>query len=803
MGLQTYLKSYSGLKTYPMDLGKVLTAYDVTTQKALLSKFTIRQKVLPILTSQNDESLAVATLYYTIDAVLQMWNDPAGTFIPDFGDGKELLELFKCGVGQMSPGNAPEVMRDLIAHIDKCMDALQHGPIPVKLREWKLDMLQVLDQVRQFLAANQEVAAGYAVSLRTDGSPVAVGNAVIVNVSESLNVEQNEDLRTIVFADLFHGLVPDEDRMSMVDSIAAASGKAIASVQSGCGITEGSDVSKKGMTEAITDYLIEVRHAASNIRSMVTLCENTNCDMELESFQTTTSEDCLVDVPQTKFGWGDASLISGDTDAIRANLNDIFSMNQIQGKNIQYVLGSIALTDDDAKRKELTEKLKNSVVETAKWESAHENFSDIPVAHYVDTSVQVLETLTRNTKYAPRVQEAYQVIKEGIRVAMEDGAIQGVFNPCCYTLNSITPFPVAVRASQVAFNNIMRAETDEDMDQAMIEFAKLYPAEEGVFCRDVVTEGGTSLTIRNLGPLLANLSTNALQNGDFDKLHPRLLKLVDSCKSSADVKYLRKDIGATKYTLNKLKNNVLAVEKGEYQSELNPTVVKTKKKINKGLTSKKIDDHIKWLDEVYRAALNKKAKELGTAVSEGEEFDDDDELLESNKVAKGARSASRKVQKGTAKAIRNVGGTAHEVKQAAHNAVDPMEKYLGQMMQKIKKADAAKRREIIVKGGVVPKVLRWIKRSIPIIAGAAVGAHIPIAAVASGIALLGFIASDKYLDAKEKRKILRELEDELEIVNEKIDDSRSDSNKQKRYELIRIRNNLKRTQDRIRYNLTE
>lgn len=675
MGLQTYLKSYSGLKTYPMDLGKVLTAYDVTTQKALLSKFTIRQKVLPILTSQNDESLAVATLYYTIDAVLQMWNDPAGTFIPDFGDGKELLELFKCGVGQMSPGNAPEVMRDLIAHIDKCMGALQHGPIPVKLREWKLDMLQVLDQVRQFLAANQEVAAGYAVSLRTDGSPVAIGNAVIVNVSESLNVEQNEDLRTIVFADLFHGLVPDEDRMSMVDSIAAASGKAIASVQSGCGITEGSDVSKKGMTEAVTDYLIEVRHAASNIRSMVALCESTNCDMELESFQTTTSEDCLVDVPQTKFGWGDASLISGDTDAIRANLNDIFSMNQIQGKNIQYVLGSIALTDDDAKRKELTEKLKNSVVETAKWESAHENFSDIPVAHYVDTSVQVLETLTRNTKYAPRIQEAYQVIKEGIRVAMEDGAIQGVFNPCCYTLNSITPFPVAVRASQVAFNNIMRAETDEDMDQAMIEFAKLYPAEEGVFCRDVVTEG--------------------------------------------------------------------------------------------------------------------------------EEFDDDDELLESNKVAKGARSVSRKVQKGTAKAIRNVGGTAHEVKQAAHNAVDPMEKYLGQMMQKIKKADAAQRREIIVKGGVVPKVLRWIKRSIPIIAGAAVGVHIPIAAIVSGIALLGFIASDKYLDTKEKRKILRELEDELEIVNEKIDDSRSDSNKQKRYELIRIRNNLKRTQDRIRYNLTE
>ena len=37
--------------------------------------------------------------------------------------------------------------------------------------------------------------------------------------------------------------------------------------------------------------------------------------------------------------------------------------------------------------------------------------------------------------------------------------------------------------------------------------------------------------------------------------------------------------------------------------------------------------------------------------------------------------------------------------------------------------------------------------------------------------------------------------------NEKIDDSRGDDNKQKKYELMRIRNQLQRTSDKIRHNL--
>ena len=78
---------------------------------------------------------------------------------------------------------------------------------------------------------------------------------------------------------------------------------------------------------------------------------------------------------------------------------------------------------------------------------------------------------------------------------------------------------------------------------------------------------------------------------------------------------------------------------------------------------------------------------------------------------------------------------------------------------------------------------------------------IPAAAIVSGIIFIGHIATDKYLDKKERAKLLRELEDEIQICNEKIDDSRGDDNKQKKYELMRIRNQLTRTSEKIRLGL--
>lgn len=170
-------------------------------------------------------------------------------------------------------------------------------------------------------------------------------------------------------------------------------------------------------------------------------------------------------------------------------------------------------------------------------------------------------------------------------------------------------------------------------------------------------------------------------------------------------------------------------------------------------------------------------------------------------IGSAARAASRGIATGTRKIIRKGKNAADSVKATVKHATDPMVKFMDETRAKIKEADSAERREIILRGGSIQKVLRWLKRAIPISVGLVAGQVIPVAAVISAIAFIGWIATDAALDQRERQKILKELEDEIEMVNEKIDDARGDSNKQKKYELMRIRNKLNRTHDNIRFNL--
>jgi hypothetical protein len=181
---------------------------------------------------------------------------------------------------------------------------------------------------------------------------------------------------------------------------------------------------------------------------------------------------------------------------------------------------------------------------------------------------------------------------------------------------------------------------------------------------------------------------------------------------------------------------------------------------------------------------------IAKIINESYEVGEDGMLIVTEGIGSAARGAAEKV--GNAKA---------KVK----GKLSPMERFIENQYAKLKKKDSNERRRIIMQGGDASKafykVWRWVKRGIGLAIGAGLGQYCTIAALATGIAFIGFIASDKYLDAKERAKILRELEDEIAIVNEKIDDSRGDDNKQKKYELMRIRNELQRQKDRISYNL--
>lgn len=168
-------------------------------------------------------------------------------------------------------------------------------------------------------------------------------------------------------------------------------------------------------------------------------------------------------------------------------------------------------------------------------------------------------------------------------------------------------------------------------------------------------------------------------------------------------------------------------------------------------------------------------------------------------AGKAARRASDKAhQKFSKSATKDkTGGVGEAIKRT----IDPMEKFIQKQYETLKEKDANERRNVILKGGAMPKVMRWVKRGIGILALGVAGKVIPAAAIVSGIIFIGHIATDKYLDKKERAKLLRELEDEIQICNEKIDDSRGDDNKQKKYELMRIRNQLTRTSEKIRLGL--
>lgn len=161
------------------------------------------------------------------------------------------------------------------------------------------------------------------------------------------------------------------------------------------------------------------------------------------------------------------------------------------------------------------------------------------------------------------------------------------------------------------------------------------------------------------------------------------------------------------------------------------------------------------------------------------------------------REAGRNARNAVSTGARRIAKGAAVVSSGVHKVTDPMVKFISDTKEKMQKADEEERRNMIIKGGTMPKIYRWIKRGIAL----AIEGAIPVVNILAAVQLIHWIANDKKLDRRTKNQILKELDDEIELCNEKIDDARGDSSKEAKYKLIRIRNKLKRTSDRIRLNL--
>lgn len=153
------------------------------------------------------------------------------------------------------------------------------------------------------------------------------------------------------------------------------------------------------------------------------------------------------------------------------------------------------------------------------------------------------------------------------------------------------------------------------MSTIYIESSGMY-IEERAF--DLFNKDNENRSFRKPGWVVKNFSQDApalmkrpacdLDAGEYDKLHPWLLSLAKNAKDMDRINYLRADANTAKQQLRKLSKNVEDVQKGTPSRYVSVKAIQ--KKIDKGLTTKKINDHIKWLDTVYRKALNDRAKEI-------------------------------------------------------------------------------------------------------------------------------------------------------------------------------------------------
>ena len=123
---------------------------------------------------------------------------------------------------------------------------------------------------------------------------------------------------------------------------------------------------------------------------------------------------------------------------------------------------------------------------------------------------------------------------------------------------------------------------------------------------------GQKFTFKNMDLIFKNMMFNANDTGDFEKIRENMLKMIARCKTLKELEYLRKEINMSIPYFKKYAEIVSAVENNKtVDMRLSETHVKNiKKRIDKGLTSKKIRDHHAWLINVYRKAMNDKAKEL-------------------------------------------------------------------------------------------------------------------------------------------------------------------------------------------------
>lgn len=197
------------------------------------------------------------------------------------------------------------------------------------------------------------------------------------------------------------------------------------------------------------------------------------------------------------------------------------------------------------------------------------------------------------------------------------------------------------------------------------------------------------------------------------------------------------------------------------------------------------------------------------------DFSVDVDMLEEagGALARGAIRTANAAERGSQKIVSKM----KEKKSLKDRILTPFKKianpfinFVNNTFNKMKEMDSKARREKIITGKFKFKIYGMIRKVVKIFGTGLVGKLVSgiflgpvgsamVGAVCALISMIRQAALDKKLDNEERNKIINELETELKIVREKIEDSRGDSNKQAKYQLMRIERSLERDIARIKF----
>lgn len=177
-------------------------------------------------------------------------------------------------------------------------------------------------------------------------------------------------------------------------------------------------------------------------------------------------------------------------------------------------------------------------------------------------------------------------------------------------------------------------------------------------------------------------------------------------------------------------------------------------------------------------------------------------VVEENKVV---RKAALKVEKGSTKVASKIKAKADDARRTGtivKKSVDPFVNAVTKVLNDLKEKDRKGRRAAIVEGNYRSKLFGFLRKGILSIAvGMAAPGPAFVGVILGVITMIAAVGIDITIDARERKKILAQLETELAVVNEKLEDSRGDEKKENKYQLIRIKKKLEADIDRVKFRL--